>query len=208
MIISIWPSDRKGKKWMARVDETGQKVYFGQAGAEDFTTHKDEAKRKRWLARHKVEPWKPALNLTPAWLSRHLLWEKDDMNKAMAEASVMYPDIRFRWGAKPVPPPPAAPPPETPSERRSTSRSPTTIRESSASRSPSGPIPRLPRLVPPRPPPPPRPTLGEAREDLERRREQLAQARAQGDDRAVRRLQRTIDVIVDYIQRVEARRRR
>jgi hypothetical protein len=31
MIISIFPSDRKGKTWMAQVDETGQKVYFGQA---------------------------------------------------------------------------------------------------------------------------------------------------------------------------------
>ena len=33
--------------------ETGEKVHFGQAGADDFTTRKDEAKRKRWLARHK-----------------------------------------------------------------------------------------------------------------------------------------------------------
>jgi hypothetical protein len=99
MIISILPSDKKGKKWMAKVDETGQTIYFGQAGAEDFTTHKDELKRKRWIARHKVEPWKPEVNLTPAWLSRYLLWEKDDMNKALAAASVMYPDIRFRWGS-------------------------------------------------------------------------------------------------------------
>ena len=69
MIISIFPSDRKRYKWMAQVDEAGQKVYFGQAGAEDFTAHKDEAKRKRWLVRHIVEPWKPTLDLTPAWLS-------------------------------------------------------------------------------------------------------------------------------------------
>jgi hypothetical protein len=108
MIISILPSDKKGKKWMAKVDATNQTIYFGQAGAEDFTTHKDELKRKRWIARHKVEPWKPEVNLTPAWLSRYLLWEKDDMNKALAAASVMHPDIRFRWGsrAKAPPPPP------------------------------------------------------------------------------------------------------
>jgi len=123
MIISILPSDKKGKKWMAKVDETGQTIYFGQAGAEDFTTHKDELKRKRWIARHKVEPWKPEVNLTPAWLSRYLLWEKDDMNKALAAASVMYPDIRFRWGSprvtpKAPPPPPPPPPPKAPSPAR------------------------------------------------------------------------------------------
>ena len=111
---------------MAKVDETGQTIYFGQAGAEDFTTHKDELKRKRWIARHKVEPWKPEVNLTPAWLSRYLLWEKDDMNKALAAASVMYPDIRFRWGSTRVtpkappkaPPPPPPPPPKAPSPAR------------------------------------------------------------------------------------------
>jgi hypothetical protein len=127
MIISILPSDKKGKKWMAKVDATNQTIYFGQAGAEDFTTHKDELKRKRWIARHKVEPWKPEVNLTPAWLSRYLLWEKDDMNKALAAASVMYPDIRFRWGSRakaPPPPPPKAPeapkapPPKAPSPAR------------------------------------------------------------------------------------------
>ena len=99
---------------MAKVDETGQTIYFGQG--EDFTTHKDELKRKRWIARHKVEPWKPEVNLTPAWLSRYLLWEKDDMNAALAAASVMYPDIRFRWGSTRVTPkaPPKAPPPPPP----------------------------------------------------------------------------------------------
>jgi hypothetical protein len=55
MIISILPSDKKGKKWMAKVDETGQTIYFGQAGAEDFTTHKDELKRKRWIEQYVTE---------------------------------------------------------------------------------------------------------------------------------------------------------
>ena len=99
---------------MAQVDETDQKIYFGNTRWGDFTTHKDEKKRKRWLARNKVEPWRPTLtlNLTPQWLNRHLLWEKDDMNASMAAASVMYHDIRFRWGMKKRPPSPvrAAPP--------------------------------------------------------------------------------------------------
>ena len=108
---------------MAKVDETGQTIYFGQG--EDFTTHKDELKRKRWIARHKVEPWKPEVNLTPAWLSRYLLWEKDDMNKALAAASVMYPDIRFRWGSTRVTPKaPPPPPPKAPSPAREEPKAP------------------------------------------------------------------------------------
>jgi hypothetical protein len=140
MIISILPSDKKGKKWMAKVDETGQTIYFGQAGAEDFTTHKDELKRKRWIARHKVEPWKPEVNLTPAWLSRYLLWEKDDMNKALAAASVMYPDIRFRWGSPKAPPKaPPPPPPKAPSPARASPARESPARESPARVSPSPP---------------------------------------------------------------------
>ena len=121
---------------MAKVDETGQTIYFGQAGAEDFTTHKDELKRKRWIARHKVEPWKPEVNLTPAWLSRYLLWEKDDMNKALAAASVMYPDIRFRWGSTPPKAPPKAPPPPPPPPP-SPPKAPSPARASPARESPA-----------------------------------------------------------------------
>jgi hypothetical protein len=60
------------------------------------------------------------VNLTPAWLSRYLLWEKDDMNAALAAASVMYPDIRFRWGSTRATPkaPPPPPPPKAPSPAR------------------------------------------------------------------------------------------
>ena len=158
MIISILPSDKKGKKWMAKVDATNQTIYFGQAGAEDFTTHKDELKRKRWIARHKVEPWKPEVNLTPAWLSRYLLWEKDDMNAALAAASVMYPDIRFRWGSTRVTPkaPPKAPPPPPPPPK-----APSPARESPARVSPS---PRpSPARVSPSPPKAPSPARGTAR---------------------------------------------
>ena len=152
MIISILPSDKKGKKWMAKVDATNQTIYFGQG--EDFTTHKDELKRKRWIARHKVEPWKPEVNLTPAWLSRYLLWEKDDMNKALAAASVMYPDIRFRWGSTrvtPKAPPPKAPPPPPPPPP-SPPKAPSPARESPARVSPSPPKAPSPARVSPSPP--------------------------------------------------------
>ena len=42
MIISIFPSDKKGYTCMAQVDETDQKIYFGNPRWGDFTTHKDE----------------------------------------------------------------------------------------------------------------------------------------------------------------------
>ena len=49
------PSGRRGKKLVATfLLESGatRTVHFGQRGAEDFTTHRNRARRRRYLARH------------------------------------------------------------------------------------------------------------------------------------------------------------
>ena len=49
MQIVISPSDKPTKKFEARID--GRKsIYFGQAGASDFTIHKDPMRKNRYLA--------------------------------------------------------------------------------------------------------------------------------------------------------------
>ena len=35
------------------ITNDNKKIYFGQASASDFTIHKDEAKRERYIDRHK-----------------------------------------------------------------------------------------------------------------------------------------------------------
>lgn len=56
--IVFQPSNKKGKKYDAVVD--GKKtVSFGQSGASDFTIHKDEDRKDRYITRHKKhENWK------------------------------------------------------------------------------------------------------------------------------------------------------
>ena len=57
MNIEISKSNKKDKKLMAVID--GKKtIHFGQAGASDFTKHKDEDRKARYIDRHqKREDW-------------------------------------------------------------------------------------------------------------------------------------------------------
>ena len=59
------------------------KVSFGAKGMSDFTIHKDEKRKERYLARHKGmnEDWNDPT--TPGALSRWILW-----NKPTLEASI------------------------------------------------------------------------------------------------------------------------
>lgn len=66
----IKPSTRKDKKYMVEVG--GKTVHFGAMGYQDFTKHKDEARRERFLTRNKK--WKDAKIDTPAYWSYHVLW--------------------------------------------------------------------------------------------------------------------------------------
>jgi regulator of PEP synthase PpsR (kinase-PPPase family) len=74
--VMIKPSTSKGKKKMAvfvMSDGTREIVHFGQAGASDFTQHKDEERKKRYLDRHRTrEDWNNPL--TAGSLSRWILW--------------------------------------------------------------------------------------------------------------------------------------
>jgi hypothetical protein len=72
-------------------DEDREKVVsFGAAGMSDFTLHHDEARKERYLNRHrKNEHWdKPD---TPGALSRFILW-----NKKTVKASLR--DYKKRFG--------------------------------------------------------------------------------------------------------------
>lgn len=70
--VVLKPSTRKDKKYMVINPETNKWVHFGQMGYEDFTKHKDQARRHRFQLRNKA--WADAPKYTPAWLSYYLLW--------------------------------------------------------------------------------------------------------------------------------------
>jgi hypothetical protein len=61
-------------------------INFGAAGYEDFTTHKDSDRRDFYISRHKTSEekfWGHNKELTPAYLSRWILWEKPSLDEAI-----------------------------------------------------------------------------------------------------------------------------
>ena len=68
-----YPSDKAEKKYYI-ITNKNKKIYFGAAGYEDFTTHKDEERKQCYIVRHKKnEDWTD-IN-TPGFWSYHYLWE-------------------------------------------------------------------------------------------------------------------------------------
>ena len=85
-----YKSDKPDKKYFI-ITSSGKRVYFGAAGYEDFTTHKDNERKKLYIARHsKSENWSKSGIDTAGFWSRWLLW-----NKPTIEAS--YNDIKKRF---------------------------------------------------------------------------------------------------------------
>lgn len=85
-LIDIKPSPNKEKKFRATFYKNNDYIHidFGAKGYEDYTIHKDPERKKRYIERHKKnENWNDPL--TPGALSRFILWEYTDLNKAIRE---------------------------------------------------------------------------------------------------------------------------
>ncbi len=86
-------STKNGKKFM--VQTKGKTIHFGATPYLDFTTHKDEERKIRYLLRHQGlnENWTADGTLTPGFWSRWLLWNKPTMSQSIK-------DIQKRFGLK------------------------------------------------------------------------------------------------------------
>ncbi len=78
LTVVVQPSTAKNKKYVAVFyDEDSRRlktVHFGDSRYEDYTQHKDPARREGYLRRHRVqENWEDPY--TAGFWSRHLLWE-------------------------------------------------------------------------------------------------------------------------------------
>jgi len=73
-------SSKKEKKKMVYVlnKKTGNVnvVHFGQAGASDYTIHKDPKRRNRFRARHGCDPVSKLDRNSPKYFSCEVLWPK------------------------------------------------------------------------------------------------------------------------------------
>ncbi len=87
MKVEIKPSTRKEKKFMAIFTDDGKKVkttFFGAKNFSDFTKHKDEARKKLYLDRHrKRENWNDYMSAGA--LSRWILWNKPTLKASIAD---------------------------------------------------------------------------------------------------------------------------
>ena len=87
-LISIKKSTKPDKKMVAKFEDcnTGRQklVHFGAKGMSDYTIHKDDERKKRYLKRHtKHESWR---NPTSAGaLSRWILWNKTSLRASIAD---------------------------------------------------------------------------------------------------------------------------
>ena len=59
-------------------------IHFGQRGAEDYTVHKDEARKTRYIARHsKREDWTNPL--TKGFWAKNILWNLPTIRASIAD---------------------------------------------------------------------------------------------------------------------------
>lgn len=94
--VKITKDNQTSKKYKAEFyDATGKKVKttrFGQDGASDFTKHKDQERKQRYLDRHrKRENWNDPTSAGA--LSRYVLWNKPTVTESVK-------DFKKRFGLK------------------------------------------------------------------------------------------------------------
>jgi hypothetical protein len=85
-LLDLYPSYRRAKKLDA-VLQDGKRVIvvsFGARGYEDYTTHRDDLRKGRYLARHEgAEDWTDPR--TPGFWARWVLWNKPTIAESVRD---------------------------------------------------------------------------------------------------------------------------
>lgn len=79
-----YKSDKPNKKYFI-ITNDNKKVYFGASGYEDFTIHKDEKRKERYINRHKKREqhlWNKSGINSPSFWSLFLLWNKPTIKES------------------------------------------------------------------------------------------------------------------------------
>jgi len=78
-------SDREGKKYKVVVESKDRKktIHFGAAGMSDYTKHKDDERKKLYIARHrKRENWNDPFS--GGFWAKNILWNKKTVRASIA----------------------------------------------------------------------------------------------------------------------------
>ena len=94
-VVVIRKSSKADKKYEAVID--GRKtVSFGAKGYSDFTLHKDPERKQRYIQRHQNnEDWSKTGINTPGFYAKHVLWNKDTIQKSVTDLNKKYKDVKF-----------------------------------------------------------------------------------------------------------------
>ena len=120
MHVRIQPSTRPDKKLMAvaykarkddpKVESKFKTVHFGEKGYGDYTTHKDDARKKSYLARHgATEDWGKSGMLTAGFLAKNVLWNKPTLTASIEDINKRYKGANFLATRALFVPPPKPP---------------------------------------------------------------------------------------------------
>lgn len=92
-LISLKPANNNIHKYVVVLelnDGTRKTIRFGAAGMSDYTKHRDEERKNRYLERHREnEDWND-ITTAGAW-ARWLLWNKPTISESLQ-------DIKKRFG--------------------------------------------------------------------------------------------------------------
>ena len=87
MNIIIKKSSNPGKKFTAIIDNK-KSIHFGQKNASDYTIHKDDDRKNRYLQRHKHDHFNNPLY--PSFYSTNLLWNKKTLFDSIRDTNKKY----------------------------------------------------------------------------------------------------------------------
>jgi hypothetical protein len=97
-VFYMYKSDKPEKKFMIvyKNPETDRekKLYFGQAGYEDYTTHKDDDRKARYIKRHRGmgEKWRDPT--TSGFWALHVLWNQKSISASIKDTMEKF-DIKI-----------------------------------------------------------------------------------------------------------------
>lgn len=103
-VFTLRRSTRAGKKYMVVLRDGGVRktVHFGAAGMSDFTRHKDPARKKSYLARHKArENWGWSGRFSAGFWSRWVLWNEPSVRGSVAALRRKFPRLQGGGGYVP-----------------------------------------------------------------------------------------------------------
>ena len=88
-------SDKKFLKKKNAVIDGKKTVSFGAAGYSDFTKHKDEERKERYIARHKVnQDWKD--HKTAGFYAKNILWNKPTVEASVRDTNNKFPNLNIK----------------------------------------------------------------------------------------------------------------